>query len=30
MGVMVSGSGVGGLIMPVVMNHLNESLGGAW
>ncbi|CAO3694588.1 unnamed protein product [Rhizopus stolonifer] len=30
MGVMVSGSGLGGLIMPFVMTHLNESLGGAW
>jgi MFS family permease len=30
MGVMVSGSGIGGLIMPFVMTHLNESLGGAW
>jgi MFS family permease len=30
MGIMVSGSGVGGLIMPFVMNSLNESLGGAW
>ncbi|KAI8087855.1 major facilitator superfamily domain-containing protein [Gilbertella persicaria] len=30
MGVMVSGSGVGGLIMPFVMTSLNESLGGAW
>ncbi|RCH85552.1 hypothetical protein CU098_007682 [Rhizopus stolonifer] len=30
MGIMVSGSGLGGLIMPFVMTHLNESLGGAW
>ncbi|EIE84657.1 hypothetical protein RO3G_09367 [Rhizopus delemar RA 99-880] len=30
MGIMVSGSGVGGLIMPFIMTHLNESLGGAW
>lgn len=30
MGVMVSGSGIGGLIMPFVMTSLNESLGGAW
>lgn len=30
MGVMVSGSGLGGLIMPFVMTQLNESLGGAW
>ncbi|CAO0797602.1 unnamed protein product [Mucor circinelloides] len=30
MGVMVSGSGIGGLIMPFVMTTLNESLGGAW
>ncbi|KAI8379759.1 major facilitator superfamily domain-containing protein [Radiomyces spectabilis] len=30
MGVMVSGSGVGGLILPFIMNALNESLGGAW
>jgi MFS family permease len=30
MGVMVSGSGIGGLIMPFVMTQLNESLGGAW
>ncbi|KAI8092883.1 major facilitator superfamily domain-containing protein [Halteromyces radiatus] len=30
MGVMVSGSGVGGLIMPFLMNELNENLGGAW
>ncbi|KAI9267807.1 major facilitator superfamily domain-containing protein, partial [Sporodiniella umbellata] len=30
MGVMVSGSGLGGLIMPFVMTHLNETLGGAW
>ncbi|KAI7902572.1 major facilitator superfamily domain-containing protein [Cokeromyces recurvatus] len=30
MGIMVSGSGVGGLIMPFVMTALNESLGGAW
>lgn len=30
MGVMVSGSGIGGLIMPFVMTVLNESLGGAW
>ncbi|KAG0173312.1 hypothetical protein DFQ28_006025 [Apophysomyces sp. BC1034] len=30
MGIMVSGSGVGGLIMPFIMNTLNESLGGAW
>lgn len=30
MGVMVSGSGVGGLIMPFVMTSLNESLGGVW
>ncbi|KAG2197712.1 hypothetical protein INT47_007946 [Mucor saturninus] len=30
MGIMVSGSGIGGLIMPFVMTHLNESLGGAW
>jgi hypothetical protein len=30
MGVMVSGSGIGGLIMPFVMTALNESLGGAW
>ncbi|KAI8340785.1 major facilitator superfamily domain-containing protein, partial [Chlamydoabsidia padenii] len=30
MGVMVSGSGIGGLIMPFLMNELNENLGGAW
>ncbi|GAN02212.1 MFS general substrate transporter [Mucor ambiguus] len=30
MGIMVSGSGIGGLIMPFVMTTLNESLGGAW
>lgn len=30
MGVMVSGSGIGGLIMPFIMTALNESLGGAW
>ncbi|KAI8636676.1 major facilitator superfamily domain-containing protein [Parasitella parasitica] len=30
MGVMVSGSGIGGLIMPFVMTMLNETLGGAW
>ncbi|KAI9279598.1 major facilitator superfamily domain-containing protein, partial [Sporodiniella umbellata] len=30
MGIMVSGSGLGGLIMPFIMTHLNESLGGAW
>lgn len=30
MGIMVSGSGIGGLIMPFVMIHLNETLGGAW
>ncbi|KAI9477776.1 MAG: major facilitator superfamily domain-containing protein [Benjaminiella poitrasii] len=30
MGIMVSGSGVGGLIMPFIMTALNESLGGAW
>ncbi|EIE89981.1 hypothetical protein RO3G_14692 [Rhizopus delemar RA 99-880] len=30
MGIMVSGSGIVGLIMPFVITHLNESLGGAW
>lgn len=30
MGVMVSGSGIGGLIMPFLMNYLNENLGGVW
>ncbi|CEP16503.1 hypothetical protein [Parasitella parasitica] len=30
MGVMVSGSGIGGLIMPFVMTMLNETLGGVW
>ena len=30
MGIMVSGSGLGGLIMPFIMTHLNESLGGTW
>lgn len=30
MGIMVSGSGIGGLIMPFLMNELNENLGGAW
>lgn len=30
MGIIASGSGVGGLIMPIVMTYLNESLGGAW
>ncbi|GAA5814561.1 hypothetical protein MFLAVUS_008059 [Mucor flavus] len=30
MGIMASGSGVGGLIMPIVITSLNESLGGAW
>lgn len=30
MGIMASGSGVGGLIMPIVITSLNENLGGAW
>ncbi|KAL1930222.1 hypothetical protein VTP01DRAFT_1376 [Rhizomucor pusillus] len=30
MGVIVSGSGVGGLVTPFIMHALNESLGGAW
>lgn len=30
MGVMVSGSGLGGLVTPFIMNELNENLGGAW
>ncbi|KAI8066797.1 major facilitator superfamily domain-containing protein [Gongronella butleri] len=30
LGVMVSGSGVGGLVMPFIMTELNETLGGAW
>jgi hypothetical protein len=30
MGIMSSGSGIGGLIMPFIMTELNESLGGAW
>ncbi|ORZ19888.1 major facilitator superfamily domain-containing protein, partial [Absidia repens] len=30
MGVMTGGSGIGGLIMPFLMNELNENLGGAW
>lgn len=30
MGIIVSGSGVGGLVTPFIMHVLNESLGGAW
>ncbi|CAO3621760.1 unnamed protein product [Cunninghamella blakesleeana] len=30
MGVMMSGSGLGGLATPFIMNELNETLGGAW
>ncbi|ORX59712.1 MFS general substrate transporter [Hesseltinella vesiculosa] len=30
LGIMVSGSGVGGLVMPFIMTELNETLGGAW
>lgn len=30
MGIVTSGTGVGGLIVPFIMDAINQSLGGAW
>ena len=30
LGLIASGSGIGGLIMPFIMTPINKSLGGGW